>query len=173
VLKKKSKLLTAALSRGYGGSKVPNETLKLFDFVNIMAYDGTGPWDPKTPGQHSSMEYARQNVKYWLDRGLPKENAVLGVPFYGYGFGKDFRKDEYAFKDIVAKFPGSENADQAGETVWYNGLPTMRAKTEYVLKNQLGGVMIWELSSDAAGEKSLLEVIHATIVEGAATQKAK
>ena len=40
------KLLTAALSQGYGGGNVPNSVFERFDFVNIMAYDGTGPWNP-------------------------------------------------------------------------------------------------------------------------------
>jgi hypothetical protein len=33
--------------------------------------------------------------------------------------------------------------------------------------------MIWELTSDAAGDKSLLSAIHATIVEAATTQKSR
>ncbi len=33
------KLLTAALSQGYGGELVPETTFAHFDFINIMAYD--------------------------------------------------------------------------------------------------------------------------------------
>ncbi len=91
-LKPKGKLLTAALSQGYGGSMVPDEALARFDWVNIMAYDATGSWNPNKPGQHSSLEMARNSVDYWLTRGLPKAKAVLGVPFYGYGFGPPFAR---------------------------------------------------------------------------------
>jgi GH18 family chitinase len=63
VLKPRNKLLTAALSQGYGGSKVPSDALKLFDFVNIMAYDGAGYWNPKSPGQHSSLDFAKNNAR--------------------------------------------------------------------------------------------------------------
>lgn len=59
-LKPKGKLLTAALSQGYGGKSVPDSVFEHFDFINIMAYDGTGPWNANAPGQHSSMEYARR-----------------------------------------------------------------------------------------------------------------
>src|SRR5882757_3676291 len=83
--KPRGKLLTAALSQGYGGKSVPDSALKDFDFVNVMAYDGAGSWNPDAPGQHSSMEFARKNVDYWLKRGLPASKTVLGVPFYGYG----------------------------------------------------------------------------------------
>jgi len=107
-LKPKGKLLTSALSQGYGGDKVPDSVFERFDFVNIMAYDGSGPWNPAAPGQHSSMELARSSVAYWLGRGLPKAKAVLGVPFYGYGFGDAFRNRDYPYSEIVASYPGAE-----------------------------------------------------------------
>jgi chitinase len=167
-LKPKGKLLTAALSKGYGGDKVPASVFEHFDFVNVMAYDGAGPWDPKRPGQHSSMEHAKANVAYWLDRGLPKAKAVLGVPFYGYGFGPAFRKRDYPYAEVVAAHPGAENVDQVGDTIWYNGIPTIRAKTQYVVDKQLGGVMIWSLDSDATGDKSLLSAVHDVLSNGPA-----
>lgn len=163
LFKARKKLLTAALSKGYGGDKVPAATLGHFDFVNIMAYDGAGYWDPNAPGQHSSYEFARQNVDWWLKRGLPKDKAILGVPFYGYGFGEAFKKRDYPYKDIVAQFPGAEQKDQVGNTIWYNGLPTMRAKCELVKSSGLGGVMIWSLDNDAPGDKSLLKAINETL----------
>ena len=163
VLHGDGKLLTAALSKGYGGSKVPASVFKHFDFVNIMAYDGAGPWNPNAPGQHSSLKFAKDNTTYWLDRGLPKSKAVLGVPFYGYGFGEAFRNGGYSYKAILAAHPGAENSDKIGSTIWYNGIPTIRAKSQYVVDCGLGGVMIWELSHDVPGDRSLLAVIHETL----------
>lgn len=162
-LKPQGKLLTAALSQGYGGNKVPDSVFEHFDFVNIMAYDGTGPWDPKTPGQHSSMAMAKGNVEYWLKRGLTKPKAVLGVPFYGYGFGTAFRNRDYPYKDLVATYPGAENTDQVGDTIWYNGLPTIKAKAHFVRDEGLGGIMIWSLDYDGKGDKSLLAAIADTL----------
>lgn len=162
-LRKKRKLLTAALSRGYGGDKVPDEALKSFDFVNVMAYDGAGYWSPDRPGQHSSFDYAKENVQYWLGRGLPRNKTVLGVPFYGYGFGDAFRKGDYPYSEIVANYPHAEDADQIGSTIWYNGIPTIAAKAKYVKEENLGGVMIWSLDADVKGEKSLLTTIDKTL----------
>jgi len=125
-----------------------------------MAYDATGSWNPKEPGQHSSMEFAKDNVAYWLGRGLPKNKAVLGLPFYGCGF-HDSTARPYAYNDIVSKYPGAEQKDEAGKTIWYNGIPTIKAKTKYAKDEQLGGVMIWSLDQDAKGDKSLLAAIHA------------
>lgn len=164
-LKPQGKLLTAALSKGYGGNKVPDSVFEHFDFVNIMAYDGAGHWNPKAPGQHSSFEFARNNVAYWLDRGLPKSKAVLGVPFYGYGFGDAFKKGDYPYAKIIAAYPGAEQSDQAGSTIWYNGIPTIRAKSKYVVEQGLAGIMIWSLDYDVPGERSLLSTIDAALRE--------
>ena len=166
-LKAAGKLCTAALSKGYGGAGVPAEILPLFDFVNIMAYDATGPWRPADAGQHSSLEFARANVAWWLERGLAPERAVLGVPFYGYGFGEAAKKRDYPYRDVVQTWPGAENRDESGSTVYYNGLPTIRAKCALVKEQKLGGIMIWSLDYDVPGEKSLLSAIHEGLEEKA------
>ncbi len=157
--KPNGKLLTSAVSKGYGGKAIPDATLAQFDFVNIMAYDSAGPWIPKAPGQHSSFAFAQNNVEYWLARGLPKSKAVLGVPFYGYGFGTAFRASSYSYSEIIAANPGAEKVDQIGSTIWYNGIPTIEAKARYVVEQDLAGVMIWSLDNDAKGEPSLLSAL--------------
>lgn len=161
-LKPLGKLLTAALSQGYGGKNVPNSVFEYFDFVNVMAYDGAGSWNPNAPGQHSSMEFAKGNVEYWLKRGLPESKTVLGVPFYGYGFGKAFRKRPYSYAEVVAAHPDAPKSDQTGETIWYNGVKTVEAKTNYAIDRGLAGVMIWSLDNDVKGDDSLLDAIART-----------
>jgi GH18 family chitinase len=159
-LEPEGKLLTAALSQGYGGSRVPDEALARLDFLNIMAYDATGPWDPDRHGQHSSMEFAKQALAYWLGRGVAKDRAVLGVPFYGYGFGEAYRAGGYAYADVLALYPEAHERDEVGQTIWHNSAPTIRAKAAHVREQQLGGIMIWSLNQDVAGGKSLLKAVH-------------
>ena len=159
-LKPKGKLITAALSKGYGGDRVPDAALGQLDFLNIMAYDAKGSWNPNSPGQHSSLEFAKSATNYWLGRGVAKEKAILGVPFYGYGFGKDFRDGGFGYGDILAKHPEAAEQDQVGETIWHNGQPTIRAKAKFVKDEGLGGLMIWSLDNDVKGEKSLLDALH-------------
>lgn len=158
--KPKGLLLTAALSKGYGGDKVPGSVFTQFDFVNVMAYDGAGPWNKDAAGQHSSFDFAKSNVEYWLQRGLPRSKTVLGVPFYGYGFGEAYKQRDYPYSTVVADYPGAEKVDQVGSTIWYNGIPTIEAKTKYAVDEKLAGVMIWSLDYDVKGEKSLLAAIH-------------
>lgn len=167
-LKPQGKLLTAALSRGYGGDRVPDAALANFDFVNIMAYDATGTWDRNRPGQHSSLDFAKSQVAYWIAHGLPASKAVLGVPFYGYGFGEAWRNQGYSYAEIVRATPAAAQLDETAATIYYNGIPTIRSKAEYSLEQQLGGIMIWSLDQDAPGKLSLLsaldEVLRANLV---------
>jgi chitinase len=68
---------------------------RTLDFINVMTYDfhtagkiahfnaplGTPTGDP-TPGSN-----VRATVDAYLAAGVPREKLVLGVPFYGYGYG--------------------------------------------------------------------------------------
>jgi chitinase len=158
------KQITAALSEGYGGANVPVSTFAAYDWINIMAYDATGPWNPSNPGPHSPYSMAVNQFNYWTGRGLPASKAIIGLPFYGYGFGAAANQG-ISFANIVAQYPGSENQDQVGNTIYYNGIPTIKAKTTFAIQNA-GGVMIWELSQDATGSKSLLTAINQVITGG-------
>lgn len=168
-LRPKGKLLTAALSKGYGGDRVPNDALKQLNFLNVMAYDETGPWPSSKEGQHSSFEFAKESVAYWLGREVPKAEVVLGVPFYGRGFGAAGRGKTYPYVDIVRGYPGAENIDQVGQTIWYNGIPTIRKKAAYAVEHELGGVMIWALHYDAEGDRSLLKAVDEVLTVRRAT----
>ncbi|OXA90442.1 glycosyl hydrolase family 18 protein [Flavobacterium hercynium] len=156
-----NKLCTAALSEGYGGANVPASTFAAYDWINIMAYDATGPWAPGSPGQHSPYSMAVNQFNYWTGRGLPASKAIIGVPFYGYGFGASANQG-ISYANIVNQYPGAENQDQVGNTIYYNGIPTIKQKTTFAIQNA-GGVMIWELSQDAVGSKSLLTAINQVI----------
>lgn len=175
----KKKLLTAALAF-YTRKRITDDALQQLDFINAMAYDKTGHWRPNDPGQHSPMSYALDHLNYWTkERKVAKEKVIIGVPFYGYGFGSLPQADR-AFKEmswagIVAKFPDALNQDDVvlpnnGGNMYYNGITTMKEKTKLALK-QAGGIMIWQLMHDTFDDKSLLKVIDDTIKEQA--RKAK
>ena len=161
----KGKLLTAAIATAYQ-SQYSDKALALMDFINVMSYDKTGPWNPLNPGQHSPYTMAVADLNYWNGtRGIPKAKLNLGVPFYGYGFGTN-APPSISFSNIVTQYPGAENTDQVtvdgGGIIYYNGIATIESKTTLALKNA-GGIMIWQLMQDAAGSKSLLNTINVTI----------
>ncbi|MGE0019028.1 MAG: glycosyl hydrolase family 18 protein [Draconibacterium sp.] len=156
-LKPKGYLLTAAV--GWGAENIPNSAFQYFDFINLMSYDLTGSWDMNNPGQHSPYWYAEKMIADYKKRGVKKEQICLGVPFYGYGF---YKKSGYqAYNDILINYPDAWNKDQVGDTIFYNGINTIKIKTELAF-TEAAGIMIWELSLDTKGEKSLLNVISGT-----------
>ncbi len=164
-MKQQPKVLTAAIATVYK-SQYTDEALAKFDFINIMSYDKTGPWNPANPGQHAPYDMAVSDLDYWTNtRGLAKEKLSLGLPFYGYGFGTNAPSD-MSYGDIVSQYPGSENIDQVifngGGILYYNGIPTIKNKMTLALEKS-GGVMIWQLLLDANGRNSLLDVIHTSI----------
>ncbi len=144
-LKPAGKLLTAAvIGNGSQGGGVSTTVFSVVDFLNIMAYDANN-YD------HSTFSYATQCLNYWNGRGLAKNKIVLGVPFYG-------RPSWSSYATLVNQ-GANPNAD-----IWngngYNGIPTIKQKSQYVKDNSFGGIMIWELSQDLFDSRSLLSAIH-------------
>ncbi len=163
-LKPAGKLLTAAVAT-WSGDRISDQTLALYDIINIMSYDQTGPWNKTKAGPHSTYEAALADFDYWnVTRRIPSAVLCLGLPFYGYGFGPDI-PESYDFNSIVRLFPGSEFNDLVDipgkGTIYYNGLSTIQKKVKFALDKNAGGVMIWHLAGDAQKEKSLLLTIHA------------
>ncbi len=162
-----NKLITAAIATAYK-DQLPDEALKHFDFVNIMSYDQTGPWRPKNPGDHSPYAMAVQDLNYWHhERLIPKQKLILGLPFYGYGFGPtDSPVVSMDYQHIISIDPNSQFSDTLnfpGNVVMYfNNITTIKKKTQLAMENA-GGVMIWQLLGDAKGENSLLNVIRKVI----------
>jgi chitinase len=160
-----NKLITAATAVFYKDD-VTNRSLAQFDFLNIMSYDHTGSWAPEKPGPHSTYAQAVADLAYFkIERGIPKSKLTLGVPFYGYGFGPELTTPGISmnYQEIVSAFPGAEFTDELnmgnGKTLYYNGIPTIKMKT-VLAKSEVSGIMIWQLSGDAPGTKSLLKAIY-------------
>ena len=154
------KLITSAVATWFE-QQIPASTFADFDFVNIMSYDETGPWDTTHPGPHSPYYKAVDDLNFWAAKGLPATKTNLGVPFYGWGFYNKASQNEYAYKDIVAQYKGAEFTDKAADTIYYNGMVTIERKTKLAMQ-QAGGIMIWQLTEDAEGKKSLLNEINRT-----------
>jgi len=155
--------MSAALPGTYRYPEITAEALASFDWVNLMAYDLTGPWQPNNPGPHSPYSFATNSIDYWVNQGLEKNRMTLGVPFYGYDFTDQSNVTAVTFAGIVNLDPANAQLDQVGE-IYYNGLPTIEQKTTLAL-NELSGIMIWELGQDHFGEFSLLQKIDETINE--------
>lgn len=161
-LDKRDKLLTAAVLAGvnaeggvlWDAAGHTDEALSYLDWINVMAYDG-GDGD-----RHSSFDFAVYSANYWLkNRKLPPEKVVLGVPFYGRpswaSYEEILQADKDAYKKDIAMISGKE--------AHYNGISTIKKKTNWALDN-CSGIMIWEITQDTIEkDKSLLNAIYEEI----------
>lgn len=162
-LKVNGRLITAALAT-WNGDIIHDSTLAKFDYINVMSYDATGPWDPSNAGPHSPYEMAVADANYYIvTRGIDSKKILVGLPFYGYRFSAG-TAEGILYKDIVAQYTDAENKDivtaPGAGTIYYNGIPTIKKKARLAADLNAAGVMIWEINQDAPGPKSLLKAIN-------------
>ena len=144
-------ITTAVVSHGVNGDGVPAESFEIFDFVNVMTYDGPN---------HGSMEQFEVGMSYWQERGLPAEKTVMGIPFYS-------RPNPVTYSQIVETNPEAAMQDSIelnGAEIFYNGIPTVKEKTRRS-QAEAGGVMFWTLDNDTTDDLSLLNAIDEEVEE--------
>jgi chitinase len=127
------------------------------------------------PEDYDRDASAHKSVRIFLDAGVPAEKLVMGVPFYGrswimksaenhginravegrargggYTYIKDSLVNQQGFTrywDEKAQAPYLFNSETR-QLVTYDDEESVRLKCEYVLENQLAGMMFWQYASD-------------------------
>jgi len=150
-----NKELTAALNGAWSKNEGPevsklmtDRCLNCFSFINVMAYDMNNE-------AHSPLWFADTSVDYWLNRGVPAEKIVLGMPLYA-------RPSWLQYRQLAALDPDYVYTDHAATTPLashYNGINTLREKTVIAL-SKAGGVMLFDVNEDTGDETSIVSMIH-------------
>lgn len=162
-LREEGRLMTAALA-SWNGDKIADETLAMYDFINIMSYDATGPWNLEKPGQHSPYEMVVGDFNYYhQERKIPAEKLLIGLPFYGYGFGPGAPRS-LRYHQIISEFPDAHQSNTIsfpeGGKLFYNNPVLIRKKVTFAMESGAAGVMVWHVQADTEGPYSLLDAIY-------------
>ena len=159
----RGKLLTCATA-SYEGGMIPVRSIPYFDLVNVMSYDAIGPNWGEAGAEHSSYAMAARDLDLWLERGVARERLILGVPFYGYGFGG--AKANWSYRELVAAHGlNATKADVIGALcagcryITHNSPATIEKKARLAAE-KAGGIMVWELSQDSPGHALTKAIKH-------------
>jgi chitinase len=134
---------------------------------------------------------AEKIINFCIDKGVDPKQIVIGAAFYGKGWkgvppdnnglyqahkgasrGASYAriKEEYENKngyvrywDPVAKAAYLYNAEEK-IFITYEDTKSIALKTEYAIDNGLGGIMFWQLRSDAK-EDGLLDAIYDVVTK--------
>ena len=128
----------------------PLAELAIVDRVHLMSYDRAA--------KHATFEQAMDDVRLFLDAGIPAEKIILGVPFYGRNTSPPYKVLSY--EEIMSRYSPPSAVDEV-DGIYFNGLDTIQRKVCFALDENLGGVMVWELAHDAIDSNSLLQRIYA------------
>lgn len=133
---------------------------------------------------------AAEIIDFCIDEGIEPSKIVIGAAFYGKGWrsvppgnnglyqpaGEAWTGNGryYALRDGYENKNGYERHwDETALAPYlfnpsdsifisYEDTVSVRLKTEYAIRNQLGGIMFWELGGDVS-EDGLLAAIHAAV----------
>jgi hypothetical protein len=140
-------IVTSALNVS---QNLKSEAYEALDHIHVMSYDHAG--------QHSTYNQAVNDITNFLNRGIVSEKIYLGVPFYGRHISN---WTAYTYSEIISTYNPAPDVDQV-DGIYFNGITTIKRKTEYAINNNLGGIMIWEVGQDTRDETSLLVAIKET-----------
>jgi chitinase len=138
------------------------------------------------PEDYDRDASAHKSVRLFLEAGVPAEKLVMGVPFYGRswvmksadkhginmpvegrarGGGYTFIKDSLVNKNGFVRY-WDENArapylfnSETNQLVTYDDEESVRLKCEYVIDNNMAGMMFWQYASDP--REYLLDAMNA------------
>ncbi len=132
--------------------------IKYMDFVNIMSYDMGNP-----PRHHSALfdgpisgwMNASKGIAEHLEKGVPAEKLVMGMPFYGRGpkIYDHYHNGQPLPEGISERWSEEGQVPylaNAGDTLvyGYDNVRSLAIKCQYLIDKGLRGGMYWEYGDD-------------------------
>ena len=130
------------------------------DFIQLMSYGAYF-----TQNTQVSMSTLQGWVNGWVSAGYSITKIVIGLPAYGRtptdGTSIKYRQALNMYNVL----PSQDTVTSSGKLYYYNGINTVKSKTQYAVSNHLRGVMFWELGQDTipSNPMSLLYAVNEII----------
>jgi hypothetical protein len=130
------------------------------DFVQIMSYGNYFNENTQV-----AMSTLGNWVDQWIQNGMDKSKLVIGLPAFAKTPDDNAAMIYSEFATFFSLEPDIDWYEYQGKTYYFNNINTINQKTAYMMNNDLGGVMIWELGQDftVSQTKSLLRNMYETI----------
>jgi chitinase len=149
----KENLLLSVTTR----QRLPPVVIEHIDRINFMAYDLLLNNGPK---HHASYTVVTDIVANWLAVGYPSKKIILGIP--GYGRHKNNPSVIKTYAELVDSGLNDSSLSE-WKGIMFDSPKQIRRKIDFVRRNLLGGVFLWELGHDkqldVAPHGVLLEVL--------------
>ncbi len=117
------------------------------DFVQLMTYIG----NVNTGGTSHALSTIKPKIQGWVNAGLSKEKIVVGFAANGKAANSSVTPSILTYSDIISTYDPAPSVDSVahnGTTYYFNGVDTIADKAEYVKKQGLKGIMMWEQAQD-------------------------
>jgi len=78
--------------------------VRYLDWIAVMAYDYHSAWDRETghiaplyrhPSDNSLFLNVNFSMRYWINKGVPADKIIMGIPVYGQSFTLSEKAQNY------------------------------------------------------------------------------
>lgn len=152
------------------------EVISYVDFINVMTYDMNVPprlHSPLNHSEHTGKTSIKDVIANHYRNGVPVKKIVLGIPFYGRGNQKDYKKfQDYRYiqskggtelkYDSIAMSPYIANKKNGELLISFDDTTSIKAKCKFVKDVGLRGVMFWHYCGDTK-DHELLKAINSEL----------
>ncbi|MHA4806546.1 glycosyl hydrolase family 18 protein [Flavitalea flava] len=141
-------------------------------WVNVHAFEDGIHVGPGAPvGQASSYDYMVSCAGIWQNNHLPAGKLVIGMPAFGLRYdaldasGNNLSWGSYSYvgySDILKIDPAANSKEQVSSAsgIYYNGVPLVTQKAQYIKANGFKGAYFWAEDFDSKGDSSLLSAVN-------------
>lgn len=164
-----AKIITLTVPVNYTHSNYTAANLVNVDWVNVRAFESglnTGVGRPL--GNPSGYQYMVASAEIWKAK-IPLSKLVIGIPAMGLrytavdanGNNLNFTSFNYIpYKDILALSATAFDKEKLDLTpaplaIYYNGVPLVTQKAQYIKANNYLGAYLWQGDFDVNGPNSL------------------